>query len=871
MMDFVRENLRGSGGGDPAAAPGGAASRRGEGGSGNARRERGWLAAPIVVVVLVSAGLPLVWLLWQIVGNPVVLAEARPTWFRTALLGRTLLYNGAVAVIATVIGLPAALVLGRGRGWVRRILFFALPVSLLLPSLTYAYGWSQFLRLVNRYPEPAGFWDVVRCVWSLATWLWPIPAAAVGLALGRMDTQVQQQALLDGALWRITLRLVAPVVAASAAIVGVLAVQEFSVYEPTGISVTATETRMVFETGAFSSPSNPITAAIAGQSTLLATGDQKVRAGAAVAAALPLLVVIALAAVVVFVVVRKTSAEEQLDTGPWPRSLDAGWVSKALAIGVVLVAVVAPTLALVFSLKRNLNVVQLWGEFEPQIVGSLSMATLAGACALGLAFWTTVHKSAVALVLTLGAFLVGGQLLAIALIRIYNRPSLSWFYNGPPILVAAYLARFSWIALLAGQTSWSRGWRALRDLAALDGAGAVRTATAVVTPMVWPLLLAGAMLVMALSLVEVPATVLISPQRPQMLTPLMMTWVHMLRYDSMIEASLLLMSVVAVLGVSVAALVTAHGKWKMVNGKWGVVRRASILLLSISIFHLAGCDKSSKPEAIWLSTGTGPEQVVYPRCITYSVSDDSFYVVDRVARVQHLDKDGKYLNEWKMPEWAQGKPVGVSVGPDGDVYVPDTHYHRVMVYSPKGELLRQWGGKGTEPGQFIYPTDIAFDSKGNVFVSEYGDNDRVQVFTKEGKFLYAFGKFGQGDGEFSRPQSMVMDHDVLYITDACNHRICVFKSDGTFVRNMGSVGSGPGQFRFPYGLDQDKYGNLIVCEFGNNRVQLIKRETGKCLGIWGRGGHEAGELAYPWGVCVDKRNRVVAVDAGNNRLQVFDF
>jgi ABC-type Fe3+ transport system permease subunit/DNA-binding beta-propeller fold protein YncE len=820
------------------------------------------LSLPVLIVVCLSAGLPLAWLLWQILSNPQVLSESRPDAFRLALLGRTLLYNGAVAIVATLLGIPAALVLGRGRGIVQRVLFFALPVSLLLPSITYAYGWSQFLRLIGAYPEPAAASDVFRCIWSLATWLWPIPAAAIALALRRLDTQVQQQALLDGALWRITFRQVAPMIAASAAIVAVLAVQEFSVYEPTGISVVATEVRMVFETGAFSSPDNPITAAIAGQSTLLGASDQRARAGAAVAAALPLLLVIALAAVAVLLVIRRTASEEQVDTGPWPRALDAGWMAKSGSLFVVFIAVIIPTASLVLSLKRALNPIALWDEFAPQIMGSLSMAALAGAFGLALAFWTTVHKSLLSLTLTLAAFLVGGQLLAIALIRLYNRPALSWAYNGPPILIAVYLARFSWIALLAGQTSWSKSWKTLRDLASLDGAGGIRTATSVVWPLAWPVLLASAILVMALSLVEVPATVLISPQRPQMLTPLMMTWVHMLRYDSMIEASLLLMATVAVLGILAAGLFGFASSRLRLRGAV-----ASLLLVLL----LVGCDRASKPEAVWLSTGTGPDQTVYPRAITYSRSDDTFFVIDRVARIQHLDNQGNYLNEWRMPEWSQGKPVGVTVGPDGNVYVPDTHYHRVMVYSPKGELIRHWGSKGTEPGQFIYPTDIAFDSKQNVFVSEYGDNDRIQVFDPSGKFLYAFGHFGQADGDFSRPQSMLIDHDILYVTDACNHRISVFNTDGTFIRNMGSVGSGPGQFRFPYGLDQDKYGNLIVCEFGNNRVQLIDRKTGKGLATWGVGGHDPGQLAYPWGVAVDKRNRVVAVDAGNNRLQVFDF
>jgi DNA-binding beta-propeller fold protein YncE len=298
----------------------------------------------------------------------------------------------------------------------------------------------------------------------------------------------------------------------------------------------------------------------------------------------------------------------------------------------------------------------------------------------------------------------------------------------------------------------------------------------------------------------------------------------------------------------------------------------SYLCLSVFICGsiLCGCRKAGEPEAIWCETGTGPDQVVYPRGIAYSKDDDTFFIVDRVARIQHLDHKGRYLNEWQMPEWQLGKPVGLTVGPDGNLWVPDTHYHRVMVYTPDGKNIRSFGKLGNGPGEFIYPTDIAFDSAGKIFVSEYGDNDRISVFDRDEKFLYQIGRFGQGDGEFSRPQSMLIEGDLIYVTDASNHRICVFKTDGTFVRNIGRCGSRPGEFRFPYGLDQASDGNLIVCEFGNNRVQKIDKQTGAGLAMWGRAGREPGELAYPWGVAVDKRDRIVAVDAGNNRLQVFD-
>jgi len=297
-------------------------------------------------------------------------------------------------------------------------------------------------------------------------------------------------------------------------------------------------------------------------------------------------------------------------------------------------------------------------------------------------------------------------------------------------------------------------------------------------------------------------------------------------------------------------------------------------VIPILLLWLAGCGDSTKPEAIWCETGTGPGEVVYPRALTYDDRSDTFYLIDRTAHVQRLDHDGRCVQDWQMPEWRLGKPVGVSVGPDGNVWVPDTHYHRVVVYSPDGKMLQMFGSEGKGDGQFELPTDIAFDGDGDtfkVFVSEYGGNDRVQVFDRRWRKLYQFGRFGSGDGELSRPQSMLIDHGLVYITDACNHRIAIFKTDGTFVRNMGSVGSSLGQFRFPFGLDQDREGHLIVCEFGNNRVQMVDKQSGRGLKTWGSAGREPGQLAYPWGVAVDKRDRVVAVDAGNNRLQVFEF
>jgi DNA-binding beta-propeller fold protein YncE len=239
--------------------------------------------------------------------------------------------------------------------------------------------------------------------------------------------------------------------------------------------------------------------------------------------------------------------------------------------------------------------------------------------------------------------------------------------------------------------------------------------------------------------------------------------------------------------------------------------------------------------------------------------------------VQHLSANGKPITDWQMHDYARGKPVGLTVGPDGNLWIPDTHYNRVLVVTPKGEEIRRFGERGTDPGKFDLPTDVSFDKAGNIYVSEYGDNNRIQVFDPSFNFLRTFGSLGPDDGQLSRPQSIAIVDDLIYISDSCNHRIAVFKLDGTFVRNFGGPGSAPGEFRFPYGLELDKDNNLLIAEFGNSRVQKIDRLTGQSLSLWGRNGRLPGELSYPWAIVPTNDGRAVVLDAGNNRLQVMRF
>jgi len=74
-------------------------------------------------------------------------------------------------------------------------------------------------------------------------------------------------------------------------------------------------------------------------------------------------------------------------------------------------------------------------------------------------------------------------------------------------------------------------------------------------------------------------------------------------------------------------------------------------------------------------------------------------------------------------------------------------------------------------------------------------NNRIQKFTKDGRFLSAWGSYGSGDGQFNYPRGIAIDTDgLVYVADSWNNRIQKFTKDGQFLSAWGSEGSGDGQF-----------------------------------------------------------------------------
>ena len=172
-------------------------------------------------------------------------------------------------------------------------------------------------------------------------------------------------------------------------------------------------------------------------------------------------------------------------------------------------------------------------------------------------------------------------------------------------------------------------------------------------------------------------------------------------------------------------------------------------------------------------------------------------------------------------------------------------------------------------GYLVWPTSIALDRQGNVYVADEWLN-RISIFTKDGEWSGKWGTGGHAAGELDGPSGLAFDQDdSLYIVDSKNNRIQKFTKQGRFILQWGREGPGDGEFNLPWGIDIDRQGNVYVADWRNDRVQKFSSE-GHSLMKFGSSGTADGEFNRPTGVAVDGEGFIYVADWGNERLQVFD-
>ncbi len=818
-------------------------------------RGSGWALPAIAFLAwLAAVGVPAAALLLSAAGTsgPV---EAAGATAMTKLLATSAAWACAAAIGAMLAGWIPGRLLGRairGGGYVPLAALMLAPIC--LPAYVIFYAWWQAWpagSALHEWAVAAGTLGAVKAATlalGLVCWSWPLVAWCVAASASASSVRRGELLLLDGAgpLLRAADRLRADGhgLALGGLIVFLLVLSDTTSFDIAQISTFGSELAAIDALGA-----GP---------------------GRMLAASLPATIVAAAGAAGVWMLLRRREPEAPLRSGrPGP--------GAAIFTGALLVTSAIVPIAL---FARGLSGHSSFGTFVrlygADLGNTLALALACGGAAAlvaaGLAATWQDHRpwvrafGNVQAVGYLVAGLVPGPLVAEACEAAYNRPGLDGaLYTTPVILVLGSLARYGFIAVFLARWVTVTEPRQLADLRRLDGAmnlaGYLQSA--------WPRLLAAAgaaaAVVGVLSMGERAVPARLAPAGFAVIARAVLNAVHYQRPDTVLMATVLLMALGLGAGLAAAAAWAPLRRW-----------RPAALLLPGLLCALPGCGGAPQEgdalpaRATFGSPGLSLGQFNYPRGIAVDAERGFVYVVDKTARVQRFGTDGVPQLQWRMPEWANGKPVGLGVAPDGRVFVADTHYHRVIAHDGTGRELMRFGSYGQGPGQFIYPTDVAFGPHERIYVSEYGGNERVNVFDGAGGFLFSFGSPGPDAGQFNRPQAMAFNAALteLFVADACNHRVVVVTPDGEVLRVIGGPGRGPGQLAYPYDVMVLDDGSLLVCEFGNNRIQRFSSD-GRSLGTLGRIGARPGELQYPWGVD-GTADDIFVLDSGNNRVQVIE-
>lgn len=303
---------------------------------------------------------------------------------------------------------------------------------------------------------------------------------------------------------------------------------------------------------------------------------------------------------------------------------------------------------------------------------------------------------------------------------------------------------------------------------------------------------------------------------------------------------------------------------------WGI---SSAVATDAEIKTAGGSDSGFVHVMSFGSKGAGNGEFNYIEDFDLTVDGRFLYATDAEnATVQVFDKtNGKWVSTFGgKGDKAENlvKPEGISVSPDGRIFVADYTTGYVKVFSPEYAHLMTFSCLGSAPGENI-KSEFTCIHDGKYYMAEAG-NHRVNVWDLNGKFLFTYGGKGFEFGKMEGPQACKVDgNGEFFVADLGNNRIQVFDKDGKFQRAWGSIGTTPGKFRRPAGLGIDKYSNVYVTEIGNNRIQIFDKQ-GNFITEFGSKGSGTGEFENLHGCLVDKATGWLYVaDTGNNRVQVF--
>lgn len=269
---------------------------------------------------------------------------------------------------------------------------------------------------------------------------------------------------------------------------------------------------------------------------------------------------------------------------------------------------------------------------------------------------------------------------------------------------------------------------------------------------------------------------------------------------------------------------------------------------NIIVFHRAG--------RVWPLILPMPESLI---------TSNTIVILDR--------QSGRMVNSWGTGLFIM--PHGLTVDAQDNIWVTDVGLHQVFKFSHEGRLLMRLGEAkvaGQDATHFNRPTDVAIAPDGAIYVSDGYRNSRIVKFSPDGKYLFEWGKKGDGPGEFDVPHSIDLDgKGNVYVADRENKRIQVFDPNGKFKgewtgKDFGRICA----LRF----DQTKT-RLFAADYLTHYISpkgsdiLVFDTSGRLLTRFGRSGFYDGPVCWYHDVAVDRDGNIYAGDILGNTLQKF--
>jgi DNA-binding beta-propeller fold protein YncE len=274
------------------------------------------------------------------------------------------------------------------------------------------------------------------------------------------------------------------------------------------------------------------------------------------------------------------------------------------------------------------------------------------------------------------------------------------------------------------------------------------------------------------------------------------------------------------------------------------------------------------------------------------------------TQLLEFESGGKFVRELGKGVYGLGYAHSIRFDKFDNLWVVDKGTHAAMKFNPAGMVTMNLGRRPEGPdepeyfsfrkiaqnppqhrdGYFNGPTDVAWDSEDNIYISDGYGNSRIAKMDKHGNWIKSWGSRGSGIGQFNIPHNIAIDRqDNVYVADRGNNRIQVFDGNGNHLRDilqnvpydkkrhptLGNVAANAPDETAPWALCITNTSPQYLYSIDEEPGRLYKFSVpdGKLIGYLGESGRDAGQFNWPHGLACPSENTIFVADMNNWRVQ----